>query len=50
MLIGIQNFIWRGDNWLLAQKFEQMISIRDRVDQVELVVSPQIRKSGEVRG
>ena len=39
MVADVKNFIWRGDNWLLAQKFEQMISIRDKVDQVELVVS-----------
>jgi len=35
--MSYKNFIWRGDNWLLAQKFEQLISIRDKVDQVELV-------------
>lgn len=33
-----QNSIWRSDDWLLGSRFEQMIAVRDNVDQIVLVV------------
>lgn len=34
---GYKNFIWRGDNWLYSMRWEQLISMRQQIDQVEIV-------------
>lgn len=31
-----QNFMWRGDDWLYAMRWEQLISMRGQIDQVEI--------------
>lgn len=32
-----KNWIYRSDDWLLATRFEQMISLRDKLDMIEIV-------------
>lgn len=32
-----KNWIYRGDNWLLATRFEDVIAMRDKIDSVELI-------------
>lgn len=32
-----KNWIYRSDNWLLATRFEQLISIRSKIDMIELI-------------
>jgi glucan endo-1,3-alpha-glucosidase len=32
-----QNWIWRSDNWLFAQRWEQLISMRAAIDQIEII-------------
>jgi glucan endo-1,3-alpha-glucosidase len=32
-----KNFIWRGDNWLYAERWEQLIAMRQQIDQVEII-------------
>jgi glucan endo-1,3-alpha-glucosidase len=32
-----KNWIYRSDNWLLATRFEDVISMRDKIDLIELI-------------
>lgn len=35
--LSYKNFMWRGDDWLFAQRWEQLISMRNTIDQVEVI-------------
>ena len=35
--LTVQNFIWRGDNFLYGARWDQLLSMRDKTDLVEVV-------------